>query len=148
VPYFEGLRFTPLSSEARCSISAATRKFEKLGAKAEAVVADLGTLEGVDRLYEQIGGRAVDALLANAGRGLGKGFLDQSFDDVRRVVDTNTTGTIYLIQKVGRDMRGRGSGRILITGSIAGFLPGAFQAVYNGTKAFYRFLFVRPPVRD
>jgi short-subunit dehydrogenase len=33
-------------------------------------------------------------------------------------------------------MRARGNGRILITGSIAGFLPGAFQAVYNGTKAF------------
>ena len=27
-------------------------------------------------------------------------------------------------------------GRILITGSIAGFTPGSFQAVYNGTKAF------------
>ena len=27
-------------------------------------------------------------------------------------------------------------GRILITGSIAGFMPGSFQAVYNGTKAF------------
>ena len=33
-------------------------------------------------------------------------------------------------------MRARGSGRILITGSIAGFMPGTFQAVYNGTKAF------------
>ena len=28
------------------------------------------------------------------------------------------------------------SGRILITGSIAGFMPGTFQAVYNATKAF------------
>jgi short-subunit dehydrogenase len=28
------------------------------------------------------------------------------------------------------------SGRILITGSIAGFIPSSFQAVYNGTKAF------------
>jgi short-subunit dehydrogenase len=26
--------------------------------------------------------------------------------------------------------------KILITGSIAGFIPGSFQAVYNGTKAF------------
>lgn len=26
--------------------------------------------------------------------------------------------------------------RCLVTGSIAGFQPGAFQAVYNGTKAF------------
>lgn len=33
-------------------------------------------------------------------------------------------------------MRKRGTGRILITGSIAGFIPGTFQAVYNGTKAF------------
>jgi hypothetical protein len=32
---------------------------------------------GVDRLYAAIDGRAVDALLANAGHGLGKGFLDQ-----------------------------------------------------------------------
>jgi short-subunit dehydrogenase len=32
-------------------------------------------------------------------------------------------------------MRERGAGRILITGSIAGFMPGTFQAVYNGTKA-------------
>src|SRR5205085_6170380 len=73
---------------------------------------------------------------ANAGRGLGKAFLDQDFGDVRRVIDTNITGTTYLIQKVGRDMRARGQGRIRITGSIAGFIPGTYQAVYNATKAF------------
>ncbi len=33
-------------------------------------------------------------------------------------------------------MRAQGRGRILITGSIAGFQPGAFQAVYNASKAF------------
>jgi short-subunit dehydrogenase len=33
-------------------------------------------------------------------------------------------------------MRDAKRGRILITGSIAGFLPGTYQAVYNGTKAF------------
>lgn len=52
------------------------------------------------------------------------------------MIDTNVTGTIYLIHKVGRNMRKRGAGRILITGSIAGFIPGTYQAVYNGTKAF------------
>jgi short-subunit dehydrogenase len=60
---------------------------------------------------------------------LSKGFLDQDFNEVRKVVDTNITGTMYLIQKVGRDMRRRGQGRILITGSIASFLPGTYQAV-------------------
>jgi short-subunit dehydrogenase len=102
----------------------------------EAIVVDLATLEGVDRLLTAARERPVDALLANAGRGLGKGFLDQDFVEARRVVDINITGTIYLIQKVGIEMRGRGHGRILITGSIAGFMPGTYQAVCNGTKAF------------
>ena len=102
----------------------------------EAVQADLSTSEGVDKLYAATKGRKVDALLANAGRGLGRGFLDQDPADWRRVVETNITGTLLLVQKVGRDMRGAGGGRILITGSIAGFMPGTYQAVYNGTKAF------------
>jgi uncharacterized protein len=55
---------------------------------------------------------------------------------MRAVIDTNITGTVYLIHKVGNDMRRRNAGRILITGSIAGFTPGSFQAVYNGSKAF------------
>ena len=33
-------------------------------------------------------------------------------------------------------MRSRGRGRILFTGSIAGFMPGTYQAVYNATKSF------------
>ena len=33
-------------------------------------------------------------------------------------------------------MQARGEGRILITGSIAGYIPGAFHAVYNASKAF------------
>jgi short-subunit dehydrogenase len=37
------------------------------------------------------------------------------------------TGTLLLVQKVGSDMRQAGSGWILITGSIAGFMPGTFQ---------------------
>jgi short-subunit dehydrogenase len=106
------------------------------GANVEAVNADLSTTEGVDKLLARIGGRPVDALLANAGRGLGRAFLDQDWKDVRYVIDTNVTGTVYLIQKVGREMRARGKGRILITGSIAGFMPGTYQAVYNATKAF------------
>jgi short-subunit dehydrogenase len=106
------------------------------GVAVDAVEADLATIDGVDKLYAAAKGRPVEVLLANAGRGLGRAFLDQDFGEVRRVVDTNVTGTIYLVHKVGRDMRARGSGRILITGSIAGFMPGTYQAVYNGTKAF------------
>jgi short-subunit dehydrogenase len=118
------------------NISQAAENLRALGAEVEVVEADLATTEGVDELHEALRGRTVDALLANAGHGLGHGFLDQDFEDARHVIDTNVTGTVYLIHKVGRDMRTRGRGRILITGSIAGFMPGTYQAVYNGTKAF------------
>jgi uncharacterized protein len=30
----------------------------------------------------------------------------------------------------------RGEGKVLVTGSIAGYIPGSFNAVYNATKAF------------
>jgi uncharacterized protein len=119
-------------------INDAAQDLRKLGARVEAVEADLATLEDVDKLYQTItaSDRPVEALLANAGRGLGHAFLDQNFDDVRHVIDTNVTGTLYLIHRIGKDMRSRNSGRILITGSIAGFMPGSFQAAYNGSKAF------------
>jgi uncharacterized protein len=117
-------------------INQAAQDFRQLGVMANAVEADLATLEGVDKLCAAAEGRPIDALLANAGLGLGHAFLDQDFDEVRHVIDTNITGTTYLIQKVGRDMCRRGQGRILITGSIAGFMPGTYSAVYNGTKAF------------
>lgn len=119
-------------------IEAAAAEIRTLGAAVETIEADLSTIEGVDTLYEAAKriGRPVDALLANAGIGLGHAFLDQDFERARRVIDTNITGTVYLIHKVGNDMRRRNAGRILITGSIAGFTPGSFQAVYNGSKAF------------
>lgn len=117
-------------------ISQAAENLRAMGAEVQAVQADLATADGVAELYAAVNGRPVDALLANAGHGLGGAFLDQNFDEVRHVIGTNVTGTIDLVQKVGRDMRACGQGRILITGSIAGFMPGTFQAVYNGTKAF------------
>jgi short-subunit dehydrogenase len=84
----------------------------RLGGKVDAVQADLATTEGVDRLLEQVGARPIQVLC------------------------TNVTGTTYLLHKVARLMKRQAKGRILITGSIAGLMPGTFQAVYNGTKAY------------
>jgi len=116
-------------------IQQAATTLRGLGVSVDAVEADLAALEGVDQLYAAVNGRPVSALLANAGRGLGHAFLEQDFAAVRRVIDTNVTGTLYLVHRVGREMQARRSGRILFTGSIAGFMPGTYQAVYNGTKA-------------
>jgi uncharacterized protein len=109
---------------------------QELGVRVEPILADLSTTAGVDQLVVALARRKVDVLIANAGHGLGKAFLDQDIAEAQHVVDTNISGTIRLIHRVGNEMRLAGRGRILITGSIAGFMPGTFQAVYNGTKAF------------
>jgi uncharacterized protein len=117
-------------------LESSVEELQALGGRVEAAECDLATRGGVEKLWQTLAGREPSVLIANAGHGLGRAFLDQNFDDITHVIDTNITGTLYLIHKVGQMMRARNSGRILITGSIAGFMPGTFQAVYNGTKAF------------
>lgn len=119
-------------------IEGAAGELKAHGGSVEAVQADLATTEGVNRLVEAIRNSRgqIELLMANAGCGLGHGFLDQDLARIRHVIDTNVTGTMELIHAVGNMMRQQGHGRILITGSIAGFMPGTFQAVYNGTKAY------------
>ena len=117
-------------------IEAAGQHFKQHGVEVIAVESDLSLLQGVDTLLAAAKGRQVDLLCANAGRGLGHAFLDQEVSDWRRVIDTNITGTLYLLQHVLKARVARDDGKVLITGSIAGFIPGSFQAVYNGSKAF------------
>jgi short-subunit dehydrogenase len=109
---------------------------KEFGVNVQEVEADLATKQGVDQLLSTVGDRPVDVLVANAGHGLGHGFLDQSPDEWQHVINTDITGTLMLIQPIVQGMVERGEGRVLITGSIAGHLAGAFQAVYNGSKAF------------
>jgi short-subunit dehydrogenase len=114
----------------------ASAALNDLGVAVETIETDLSTTQGVDQLLERAGGRPIDLLCANAGHGLGRAFLDQDVGAWRHVIDTNITGTVYLLQHVLRDMVARDSGKVLVTGSIAGFIPGSFQAVYNASKAF------------
>ncbi|MBZ6378268.1 hypothetical protein B5C34_00705 [Pacificimonas flava] len=112
-------------------------ELEVFGVSAKAVRADLGTESGVETLLSALSDRPVDVFCANAG--LGKGgetFLDQEFHDAKDVIDLNCTGTARLIYDIGRHMRSRGEGRILVTGSIVDRIPGPFNAVYNASKAF------------
>jgi uncharacterized protein len=107
-----------------------------LGVEVQGVQADLATEQGVAQLLATTGDRPVDVLVANAGHGHGGAFVDQEPKSWKHTIATNVTGTLLLIQPVLRRMLERGEGRILVTGSIAGYVPGSFNAVYNGTKAF------------
>ncbi|MGK7650969.1 SDR family NAD(P)-dependent oxidoreductase [Roseovarius sp. B08] len=117
-------------------------KLEEVGAELRDKVdvdllhADLATEDGVNELVAHLGSRHVDYLMANAGVGLGEAFLDQDFAEISRVIDLNVTGTTLLLHKAGRLLKRQGRGRILVTGSIAGLMPGSYQAVYNATKAY------------
>jgi uncharacterized protein len=112
------------------------RDLSATGARVEAVEADLMDEAGVDALLAHLGARTPALLFANAGTGLGDGFIDQHREGILRVIGTNVTGTILLAHEIAIRMAAAGEGRILFTGSIAGFVPGPYHALYNASKAF------------
>jgi uncharacterized protein len=68
-------------------IHQAALALRELGVEVETVKTDLAATAGVDALHAAARGRPVDALLANAGHGLGQAFLDQDFEAIRHVID-------------------------------------------------------------
>ncbi|KAF0677160.1 SDR family NAD(P)-dependent oxidoreductase [Profundibacterium mesophilum] len=117
-------------------IHEAADKLRRLGAEVEPMVVDLATRHGVDSFWQAIADREIDLFFANAGRALGEAFHDQDWAAIKRRIDLNLLQTTSLLHRVGRKMHARGSGRILVTGSIGGFVPGPYDAVYNATKAY------------
>ncbi|WP_439397998.1 SDR family NAD(P)-dependent oxidoreductase [Bradyrhizobium sp. PMVTL-01] len=146
----EGCDLLIAADEPEIETAAARLRNEPGAGTIEALHVDLATQEGIEALYAAANGRPIDLLMANAGRGLGHAFLDQQLARIRDVIDTNITGTTCLLHRVGNDMRRRNHGRILITGSIAGFTPGSFQAVYNASKSYLNSLSfaLREELRD
>jgi uncharacterized protein len=69
--------------------------------------------------------------------GAGGAFAsDTELEDELLLIDLNVRGMVQLAKYVLRDMVARDQGRVLFTSSIASTTPGAFQAVYNASKAF------------
>lgn len=117
-------------------IEDAARDLRAMGAQVAVVQADLSTEDGVLTLWHQLGAREVDYLCANAGVTLGHPFVDQEWPDIRTLMGLNILGTTLLLHRALPRMQARGQGRVLVTGSIAGFIPGSHQAVYNASKAY------------
>ncbi|HEV2060321.1 MAG TPA: SDR family NAD(P)-dependent oxidoreductase [Solirubrobacteraceae bacterium] len=120
-------------------LPSAAERFREDGAQVTAVRVDLATAGGVDELYGTVraAGRPLAAAALNAGVGAGGAFAtDTELADELRLVDLNVRSTVHLAKYVARDMVARGEGGILFSSSIAATMPGAFQAVYNASKAF------------
>ena len=75
----------------------------------------------------------LDAVFANAGTGAGRGFLEESVEHWRTMVETNVLGVALTIRAALPHLRDSGAGHFVITGSVAGRrpLPGS---LYSATK--------------
>jgi len=75
----------------------------------------------------------VDAVFANAGFGAKRGFLEESVEHWKAMIDTNILGVALTIRATLPHLLDRGSGHYLLTGSIAGrrIIPGS---LYSATK--------------
>ena len=125
-----------INAEDAASLETAAESLRANGTTVTACVADLRQRDEIHTLLESTGGRTLDVLCANAGVGLGGRFTETDLDTELDMIQLNVSSQVHIVKHVARAMAAAGKGRILITGSIAGLMPGSFQSVYNGTKAF------------
>jgi NAD(P)-dependent dehydrogenase (short-subunit alcohol dehydrogenase family) len=77
----------------------------------------------------------IDLLVNNAGFSTAPaGAEESSMEQVRSIFDTNFFGIARMTRAVVPHMRHQGSGRIINIGSIFGFLPMPYMALYAATK--------------
>ena len=123
-------------------VESAATDLEALGASVESVQVDLAKHEGTHQLIEAIEGtgKQVDAIALNAGVGVSGRFVETDLKEEMDMVRLNVMSVLHLAKWSVQHMVQRGSGRILITSSIAGTMPTPYEAVYGATKAFDRSL--------
>jgi uncharacterized protein len=105
------------------------------GADVTAIRVDLATPEGVEELARRSDG-PLDALLVNAGVGVGGPFLERGVEDHVDLLELNVVGGVRLVHRLLPAMVERGEGRLMFTSSIASTMPGPYQSTYNASKAF------------
>src|ERR687888_1595083 len=73
---------------------------------------------------------ALDAVFANAGFGAKRGFLEESVEHWKAMIDTNVLGTALSIRAALPVFRSQGTGHFVLTSSVAGrrVLPGSLYA--------------------
>jgi NAD(P)-dependent dehydrogenase (short-subunit alcohol dehydrogenase family) len=77
----------------------------------------------------------IDLLVNNAGFGVAPaGAEESSIEQGRAIFETNFFGIVRMTRAVVPHMRRQGSGRIINIGSVLGFLPMPYGALYAATK--------------
>lgn len=96
---------------------------------------ELATVEARLRDDARIG-----ILINNAGTAIGGSFIEQSTDDMARLVALNTTAVLRLASAIAPRLAKDGEGAIVNIGSVVGLAPEFGMTVYGATKAFVLFL--------
>jgi NAD(P)-dependent dehydrogenase (short-subunit alcohol dehydrogenase family) len=112
------------------------------GAKArkqsfEMLSLDVTSDESVEAAVSEVVRRdgRIDLLVNNAGFGVAPaGAEESSIDQARSIFETNFFGLIRMTRAVVPHMRRQGNGRIINIGSVLGFLPMPYGALYAATK--------------
>ena len=78
--------------------------------------------------------KRIDVLVNNAGITIPGAIEELSLAQVKAVFETNFFGVVRMTQAALPTMRRQAVGRIVNIGSVGGFLPMPFQAVYAATK--------------
>jgi short-subunit dehydrogenase len=119
-------------------LEAAAAQLRTTGAAVVTARVDLATAEGNEAVAQAVleAGRPVDALALNAGVGNGGPFLESDLAADLALIDLNVKSVVHLAKRLIPTMATRGSGRVLITSSIAATQPGPGYATYAASKAF------------
>jgi len=101
-------------------------------------VYDLFDPENSFALYSEISAKEIiiDILVNNAGQGHYGKFNETPIDRDLAIIQLNISSVVVLTKLFLKDMLKRGRGKILNVSSVASKMPGPWQAVYHGTKAF------------
>lgn len=118
------------------ALGRAQAALDSLAAEAPGLVALSVDVTDGAALAAAIAGREIDVLVANAGVMPPPGPFDrQNLADIEATVAVNLTSVLRLAHLVVPQMRARGAGHIVLTGSSAAHAPGANFAVYAASKA-------------
>jgi short-subunit dehydrogenase len=111
---------------------------EEHGVEVITITADLFEPNAAFDLYELIKAKniQIDVLVNDAGQGVYGKFVDTDLNKELDIIQLNIASLVTLTKLYVREMVARGSGKILNVASVAGKVPGPYQAVYHGTKAF------------
>ncbi len=118
-------------------LKAAAEEIRAGGGEADAFPADVAVEEQVralaDTIMERFGG--IDILVNNAGINVRKPVTELSFEEWKRVIDTNLTGVYLMCHYFVPQMKGRGWGRILNLTSIMSWVALPGRTAYAASKA-------------